>query len=329
MGKTSFDEIDQKSGEFKRQPTTFRNFIEKDGKFPPQKDRYHLYVSLACPWASRCLAVRVLKGLEDVIQVHCVKPRWGVVNEETGNKSWVFGEKGEKFAGVPVDDPLYGCKSMRELYLIADKNYDDKYTVPVLWDAEQKTIVNNESSEIIRMFDSAFDEFCTKPELKLAPKDKQDAIDAINEKFYNTVNNGVYRAGFATTQEAYEKAFNELFETLDYLEARLDKSRYLLGPNEPLSEADIRLFVTTIRFDAVYVTHFKCNKRLLQSYPNLSAWTQDVYQTGRIGELTVNMEHIKNHYFGSHPDINKYGIVPLGFDLPDFNGKHGRDERKY
>lgn len=326
MPKTSFDEIDS-TGEFKRKPTTFRHAISKDGQFPPEKDRYHLYVCYACPWASRCLAVLELKGLTDVIAVHTVHPVWGTISE-TGDKSWVFGENGEKFGDVDVSEPLYGLRNMRELYEKDTPDYDFKYTVPVLWDAKHEKIVNNESSEILRFLNNEFNDFAKYPELDLTPKDKLEKIDEINAFFYNTVNNGVYRCGFAQSQSAYETAFHQLFATLDQLEERLEHTRFLLGPDEPLTECDIRLVVTTLRFDRVYATHFKCNKRLMASYPNISNWMRDVYQTGTFKE-SVKIDHIAHHYYRSHPQINPYGIVPLGFTCEDFNAPHDRASRSF
>jgi len=270
-----------------------------------------------------------LKGIErDVIDVAVTWPIFDVVNEKEGTKSWVFKPKGTTYDGVPVHDPLYGFKSLRELYEKNDSEYSGKYTVPVLWDKETESIVNNESSEILRLFNDQFNEWAKNPSVDVSPRDKLKEIDAINESFYNTLNNGVYRAGFAQKQEAYDEAYNDVFNTLDALEEKLNKSRFLLGKDEPLTECDIRLFVTIIRFDAVYQFHFKCNKRPISSYPNIYNWMRDVYQTPGIAD-TVQMKHIKDHYFKSHASVNPSFIVPNGPDLESFNAPHDRNTRKY
>lgn len=303
---TSFDEIHD-NGEFKRKPTSFHDVITAADV---EAGRFHLYVSLACPWASRCLAALQLKGIgTDVVPVHTVKPVWGVVDPESGGKGWVFGEKGEQIAGVDVSDPLYGFKTLRELYLKNDSDYTGKNTVPVLWDAKEGRIVNNESSEILRMFNGAFNRFATRPELDLSPANQLAEIDAVNESFYNSLNNGVYRAGFAKTQQAYETAVDEVFAKLAELEKHLSTRQFLVG--NALTESDLRLFVTLIRFDAVYVLHFKCNLARLQDFPVLQAYTRRLFLMPEI-KRTVNFEHIKHHYFGSHPLINPLGIVPKG-----------------
>jgi len=219
-------------------------------------------------------------------------------------------------------DHVHGFRSIRQLYLTRHPDYTGRFTVPVLYDKKTRQIVNNESSEIIRMFNGEFNEFAKHPDIDLYPPSLRTAIDRWNERLYETVNNGVYRCGFARTQEAYEEAFHELFAALDEVEHHLGSNRYLCG--DALTEADIRLFVTIIRFDAVYVTHFKTNKKRIIDYPNLLGWTRDVYQRPRIAE-TVNFFHIKQHYFRSHPSINPFGIVPLGPELPDYTAPHGRD----
>lgn len=312
---TSFDEIN-KTGEFHRKPTNYHDHVRAADVVP---GRFHLYISLACPWACRCFATLKLKGISnDVVPVHVVHPVWGVVDAATGGKSWVFGKKGELFAGVDVSEPLYGLASLRELYLLNDPDYAGKYTVPVLWDSVTKKIVNNESSEILRIFNSEFQAFAARPALDLSPVAKLAEIDAMNDSFYNSLNNGVYRAGFAKTQAAYDTAVAEVFERLDILERHLSQHRFLVG--DQLTESDIRLFVTLVRFDAVYVTHFKCNLRTIANgYPALQRYIRRLYQNEFVG-ATVNIAQIKNHYFGSHPHINPYGIVPAGpvlqFDEP-------------
>jgi putative glutathione S-transferase len=298
-------------GEFIRKDTAFRSWIKADDTTPfaPQAGRYHLYVSLACPWAHRTLIYRKLKGLEDVISVDVVDPI-------LPGQGWTFEQSSPGATGDTVND----LDILRQAYELASPGYDGVVTVPVLWDKAQKTIVNNESSEIIRMFNSEFQDFANNPELDLYPEDLRDSIDDINSWVYDEINNGVYRAGFARTQSAYSGAVSKLFAALDRAEAILARSRYLCG--DALSEADIRLFATLVRFDAVYVAHFKCNIRRIIDYPNLWGFTRDIYQIPGVAE-TVNMEHIKRHYFESHRHINPYGIVPEGPEL-DFTTPHGR-----
>lgn len=279
------------NGEFRRQESRFRDWLSPDpaARFPAESGRYHLYVSLACPWAHRTLIFRVLKGLTEHIGVTVVKP---LMLEN----------------GWELENDQYGLSYLYELYLKADPTYEGRVSVPLLWDKQSRTIVNNESSEIIRMFNSAFNEL-TGNSQDFYPEPQREEIDELNERIYHTVNNGVYKAGFATTQEAYEKAFYELFDSLDWLEVRLSKQRYLTG--EQISEADWRLFTTLIRFDAVYVGHFKCNRQRLADYPALSDYLRGLYQVEGVAE-TVNFEHIKQHYYCSHKTINPSGIVPLG-----------------
>jgi len=323
---TSFDDISDKTGQFVRKPTAYHNKVSLDpsAEFPVESGRYHLYVSYACPWASRCLLWRELKGLEDAIPIHTVAPRWGVISkeDEPSTKSWVFSD--EVIGGVQCNDSLNHCKSMRELYELSDPDYAGRYTVPVLWDTKTKKIVCNESSEIIQMFNTTFDRFAKNPSLDLRPASLAERIDALNEWMYERINNGVYKCGFATTQTAYESAFHVLFNTLDEAEEKLSQTRFLTGNDRPL-EADLRLFVTIVRFDPVYVGHFKCNKKRIVDYPNLWGWVRDVYQWPGV-KATVNMVHIKEHYHGSHPNINPYGIVPLGPDV-DFDTPHTRDKQ--
>ena len=303
-------------GRFVREDTVFRSWITPDGApgptgeggFKAEAGRYHLYVSLACPWAHRTLIFRTLKGLEDMISL-------SVVNPLMAGHGWTF-EPGE---GVVPDD-VNGARYLHEIYIKADPNYTGRVTVPVLWDKKTGTIVNNESAEIIRMFNSALDGAgATGPDFY--PAELRDDIDWVNDHVYDRVNNGVYSAGFSTTQEAYDEAVQGLFEALDGLEARLFRQRYLTG--DRITEADWRLFTTLVRFDAVYVGHFKCNIRRLVDYPKLWGYTRELYQVPGVAR-TVNMDHIKSHYYGSHETINPTGIVPAGPAI-DFIAPHGRD----
>ncbi|EIN08215.1 glutathione S-transferase [Punctularia strigosozonata HHB-11173 SS5] len=291
-------------GSFKRKASTFRDFIEKGGKFEPEKGRYHLYVSYACPWATRTIIVRKLKGLEDFIPVHVVSPRMG-------EHGWPFANV-DAYPAADVD-PLFNAEHVKDIYLRVDPNYDGRFTVPILFDTKHSTIVNNESSEIIRMFYTAFDHLLP-PEyanLDLYPEPLRKEIDEQNEWVYDTVNNGVYKSGFATTSKAYEAAVYPLFESLDKLEKILEGKDYLVG--DQLTEADIRLFPTIIRFDPVYVRHFKCNIRDIRSgYPNLHRWMKNLYWKNPAFKDTTNFDHIKTHYFWSHPSVNPHRIVPVG-----------------
>ncbi|WP_316189247.1 MULTISPECIES: glutathione S-transferase family protein [unclassified Bradyrhizobium] len=303
-------------GRFVRKDSVFRNFVTADGSagptgaggFKAEAGRYHLYVSLACPWAHRTLIMRALKGLNELISV-------SVVN-------WLMAEQGWTFADGPgvVQDSINHAQFLHQVYTAADPHYSGRVTVPVLWDKQRRTIVNNESAEIIRMLNSAFDGLGATPG-DYYPQALRGEIDAINARIYDTLNNGVYKCGFATTQGAYDEAIAPLFATLDWLEDRLSTRRFLLG--DRLTEADIRLFTTLIRFDAVYVGHFKCNLRRIADYPHLSAYTRDLYQWPGIAD-TVNFEHIKRHYYQSHRSINPTGIVPAG-PLQDFTLPHGRE----
>ncbi|VVO51076.1 glutathione S-transferase family protein [Pseudomonas fluorescens] len=304
-----------KDGAFQREQAQRRNWVTADGKagltgvggFAAEAGRYHLYVSLACPWAHRTLILRKLKGLESLIDVSVV--------------SWLMLENGWTFDQSlgSTGDKLDHLDFMHQRYTADTADYTGRVTVPVLWDKQQNRIVNNESAEIIRMFNSAFDDL-TGNDLDFYPAPLRGEIDALNERIYPAVNNGVYRAGFATSQQAYEEAFNGLFEELDQLEQLLRANRYLTG--EYLTEADIRLFTTLIRFDAVYYGHFKCNLRRIADYPNLSNWLREIYQWPGIAE-TVDFEHIKNHYYGSHKTINPTGVVPKGPEQ-DFTAPHDR-----
>jgi putative glutathione S-transferase len=303
-------------GRFIRVESQFRNWVTLDGSggptgkagFKAESGRYHLYVSYACPWAHRTLIFRALKQLQDVISV-------SVVDHYMGAEGWTFYEK-----DGATPDHLFGYKRLHEVYSRADRNYSGRVTVPVLWDKQQNVIVSNESSEIIRMFNSAFDDF-GDASLDFYPEGLRRQIEEINALVYPNINNGVYRAGFATTQEAYEEAFRQLFDTLDQVEMRLSKQRYLVG--NQITEADWRLFTTLLRFDPVYVGHFKCNRQRIADYPNLSNYTRDLYQVPGVA-ATVNLKHIKAHYYGSHKTINPTGIIPVGPEL-DFALPHDRD----
>jgi putative glutathione S-transferase len=302
-------------GRFERQQSRFRNWVTPDGApgpsgaggFAAEPGRYHLYVSLACPWAHRALILRALKGLEDLISLSVVH--------------WRMLEHGWTFAPGPgvIPDPIHQAEYLYQVYQAADPQYTGRVTTPVLWDRVRGTIVSNESAEIIRMLNSAFDGVGARPG-DYYPRALRGEIDALNARVYETVNNGVYRAGFATRQAAYEEAVRPLFETLDGLEARLAARRYLCGAR--LTEADLRLLPTLLRFDLVYYGHFKCNLRRLVDYPNLWAYTRDVAQTPGV-LATFDADHAKRHYYESHRTLNPSGIVPLGPQL-DFAAPHGR-----
>jgi len=291
-------------GSFKRLAASFRNQIEKGGRFEAEKDRYHLYVSYACPWATRVLIVRKLKGLEDILPVTVVSPHMG-------EHGWPFASV-DQFPDADVD-PLYNSKHVKDLYLKADPDYNGRFTVPVLWDKKNHTIVNNESSEIIRIFNTAFNDLIPeeKAALHFYPAEHREEIDALNEWVYDTVNNGVYKSGFATSQKAYEAAVVPLFRSLDRLEELLTGKDYLFG--NKLTEADIRLWVTIIRFDPVYVGHFKCNIRTIRNgYPAIHAWMKKLYWNNDAFKSSTKFDHIKTHYYWSHPTINPTRIVPVG-----------------
>lgn len=303
-------DTDSTGGRFERPDTVFRNWIgDADGRFPAAAGRYHLIVSLACPWAHRTLIVRALKGLEAAISVSVVHPYMG-------EQGWSFDTD---FAGA-TGDTLHGCSHLHQLYTRARSDYTGRVTVPVLWDTQTDTIVSNESADIIRMLNSAFNAQAANPSLDLAPAALLADIDAVNAMVYDRVNNGVYKAGFATAQAPYEEAVTELFDALDTLEQRLSQQRALVG--DTFTEADWRLFTTLIRFDAVYVGHFKCNIRRIVDYPNLWAYTRALYQMPGIAD-TVSLAHIKHHYYASHPSINPTGVVPVGPEL-DLDAPHGR-----
>lgn len=290
-------------GKFVRQASQFTNMIEQGGEFEPESGRYHLYVSLACPWAHRTLILRKLKGLEQHITVSVVHP-------DMLSNGWEFGGEGNEYA-VATEDHLFGSKYMHEIYTRANPDITTRVTVPVLWDKKTNQIVNNESSQIVRIFNSAFNDITDNHE-DFYPSELRTAIDKINDFVYDGINNGVYKAGFATTQEAYEEAVTALFAALDHVEGILSTQRYLAGLQ--ITEADWRLFTTLVRFDAVYVGHFKCNIRRIADYPNLSNYLKELYQYPGIAE-TVNLDHIKRHYYFSHKTINPTQVVPKGPEL--------------
>jgi len=305
----------QTGGKFVRKDSSFRHWITADGSagptgkggFKAEPGRYHLYVSYACPWAHRTLIVRSLKKLDDLISV-------SVVDYFMGDRGWTFSNK-----DGATPDVINGADFLSEVYVKADPEYTGRVTVPVLWDKQQNTIVSNESSEIIRMLNSAFVEWADNS-TDLYPTALQGEIDLVNERIYSAINNGVYKCGFASKQEAYEGAFAALFGALDEMEDRLSRQRYLVG--DQITEADWRFFTTLVRFDAVYVGHFKCNRQRIADYPNLSNYLRELYQVPGVAG-TVNMLHIKRHYYQSHETVNPTRIVPVGPDL-DFDGPHDR-----
>ena len=303
-------------GRFVRPTTRFRNWVTEDGSpgpageggFAAARERYHLYVAMPCPWAHRTVIMRMLKGLEDVVSMSVLEP--------------LYGPHGWRFGTSPgtVPDSVNGASELAEIYLRADPRHTGRVSVPALWDKERRTIVNNESAEIIRMLNGAFGRF-TNVRTDYYPPALREEIDRVNALVYENVNNGVYRAGFATSQEAYEEAFRAVFRVLDELERRLSGQRYLVGSD--ITEADWRLFTTLVRFDAVYYSHFKCNLRRIIDHPNLSNYLRDLYQQAGVA-ATVNMDHIKRHYYGSQRHVNPSGIVPLGPQL-DFLAPHDRN----
>ena len=305
-------------GKFVRSTAKFRNWITPDGApgpsgeggFKAEAGRYHLYVSYACPWAHRTLIFRELKGLADLITVSVVHP-------DMLSDGWVLSDD---YPGA-TGDTLYGLPFLRDIYLKADPQISGRVTVPILWDKQQETIVSNESSEIIRMFNSAFNELTGNVE-DFWPKVLRDAIEPVNVRIYDTLNNGVYRSGFATSQEAYTEAVSQLFDTLDWLENHLSTNRYLMG--DRISEADWRLVPTLFRFDPVYHLHFKCNRKRVIDYPNLWAYTRELYQWPGVAQ-TVNFDHIVRHYHYSHESINPHRIIPINPDL-NWDEPHGRGD---
>jgi len=298
------------SGDFKRMESTFRDRVSCDGgsAFSAEANRYHLYVSHACPWAHRTVIFRKLKKLENVVGLSVVEP-------DMLNDGWTFSASGEYV------DQLHGSRFMHEIYTRADSEFTGQITVPVLWDKKMHTIVNNESSEIIRMLNSEFNEF-TSIKTDFYPRALRQKIEDINQPIYNNINNGVYRCGFATTQKSYEKAFDRLFKELEHVEKVLSTQRYLVG--HEITEADWRLFTTLIRFDAVYVGHFKCNLKRINDYPNLSNYLRELYQVEGVAD-TIKMDYIKRHYYFSHTRVNPTQIVPKGPEL-NFNIAHDRNK---
>lgn len=309
-GKWTNQEKDRsEQGKFNRTPTTFRNQVTQDGSsgFKAEPGRYHLYISWACPWAHRTAILRKLKGLEEIISL-------SVVDAEIIDNGWVFSD-----APGSISDTVNGTRYLWEIYVKAKPDYSGKVTVPVLWDKQTGTIVNNESRQIIRMFDTEFGD--ARPEVDFWPKDLRSDIDTAIDAIYEPINNGVYRSGFATTQQAYEEAVSELFEALDYWEGVLSRQRYLCG--DRITEADWCMFTTLLRFDPVYHGHFKCNLRRIVDYPNLWNYLRDLYQQPGVRE-TCNLDHIKRHYYKSHNNINPNGIVPKG-PIIDFDAPHDRN----
>ncbi|KAK7194418.1 Glutathione S-transferase-like protein [Novymonas esmeraldas] len=306
--KSTLVDVDT-SGAFKRKPTSFHGTIEAGGPYPPAKGRYILYVSYACPWASRCLALRVAKGLEGVIDVAVTSPVWARTRPDADDhEGWVFDPA---YPGA-TPDPLGLFATVRDIYDVSMRNsgtvFETRYTVPVLFDSESRTIVNNESSEIIRILNSAFDEHAAHPEVDMYPAALRPAIDAMNTRTYEPLCNGVYKCGFARSQQAYDEAVAGVFATIDELEELLRHQRYLAGG--AVTEADVRVFCCLVRFDEVYAVHFKCNRRLIRECPNLLGWLRDVYQTLQL-EPTVHMKHIKDGYYTLSP----HHIVPIGSDF--------------
>ena len=306
------------SGRFVRDAARFRNWVTVDGApgpagqggFKAESGRYHLYVSMACPWAHRTLIFRKLKGLESHVAVSVVHP-------DMVENGWEFRPGNERYR-----DHLFDSQFLHEIYTKAAPDYTGRVTVPTLWDTRKETIVSNESADIIRMFNSEFDGLDrVRTDLDFYPEPLRDEIERVNERVYHTVNNGVYKAGFATAQDKYDTAYEELFDSLDWLDDRLSSQRYLVG--DQLTEADWRLFTTLIRFDAVYFSHFKCNRQRIADYPNLAGYLKDLYQVPGVSE-TVDIEQIKRHYYVSQRTINPTQIVPVGPEL-DFEGPHGRD----
>ncbi len=311
--KTSRSQED-KDGKFVRPSTTFRDRITADGSsgYPAEAGRYHLYVSLACPWAHRTLIMRSLKGLEDAVSLSIVHPHMG-------DDGWWFSDD---YPGA-VPDTVNHTQFLRDIYVKAEPDFTGRVTVPVLWDKQTQTIVNNESRDIIRMFDHECNAIAHNSSVDLCPAKLQQQVDEAMDAIYQPINNGVYRAGFATKQAAYEEAVTELFEALDHWEEVLAKQRYLCG--DQMTEADICMFTTLFRFDAVYYVHFKCNLRRIAEYPNLWNYLRDLYQHPDVKQ-TCNLAHIKTHYYTSHPDVNPHGIVPKG-PIIDFDQPHNRGEK--
>ncbi len=315
MAQAQFTKETGADGSWQRQKSAFRDWVSADGssEFPAEAGRYHLYVCKACPWAHRSMIVRRLKGLESVIGMTVVDP----IRDEKG---WRFNLSDDNDPAHGERDPLNGWQYLSEGYLATDPTFEGRVTVPTLWDTKTGKVVNNESSEVIRMLNSAFDEFAEHPELDLYPEDLREEIDSINEWVYATVNNGVYRCGFAISQSAFDDAYDSLFASLDRLDGMLAERRYLAG--DRITEADWRLFTTLVRFDAVYITHFKTNLKRLVDYPNLWPYARELFQVEGVAE-TVDFDHIKRHYFVTHEQLNPSRIVPRGPE-PDWSEPHGR-----
>lgn len=311
-------------GEFKRKPSTYRNVVKKGGEFPPEAGRYHLYIAYACPWANRAYATMKMKGLDDSIGLSVVHPTWQRTkpdDAEDEHCGWTFATPGDppfKSSTGHGSFSTEGCipdtvnkppsKTIRDLYEKANDT-NGKYTVPVFWDKKTGTIVNNESSEILRFLNAEFQDLAKNPELDLYPKELRQDIDAVNDWIYNDINNGVYKCGFAQTQEAYDAAFEALFKALDRVEGILEKQRYLTGSQ--MTEADMRLFMTLIRFDEIYVVYFKTNGKSIREYPNISNYTKELFQMPGLG-ASINMAHCKMHYYTSHPTLNFFAVIPKG-----------------
>ena len=308
--RTGAYESTNESGEFERQETMFRDWIDASGRFEPESGRYHLYVCDACPWAHRTLITRAIKGLDEVITVDYVDP----YREENG---WQFTPEKEGC----TEDTVNGSDYLREVYQAADDDVTGRVTVPVLWDKQEETIVNNESEEIMRMLDTEMNEQA-RDDVDLYPEGDRDDVDRIIDEIYEPINNGVYRTGFAKSQEAYDEAVDDLFDALDRWDEVLADQRYLAG--DRLTEADVAMFTTLVRFDEVYHTHFMCNRQFIHQYDTLWPYLRDLYQTPGFGE-TVNMAHIKEHYYMTHPDVTPTRIIATGPDL-DFEAPHDRDE---
>ena len=310
--RTDAFETTDESGSFERQETTFRDWVsdEPDATYQPEAGRYHLYVSYACPWAHRTLLVRALKGLEDAIPVSVVDPY-------RGEDGWQFTPEKDGC----TRDRVHAVDYLRELYVTADPDATCRVTVPVLWDTHEDTIVNNESREIMRMLDTEFDAYATRT-VDLYPEGYREDVDRIIEAIYEPIKNGVYRAGFATQQEPYDEAVDELFSALEHWDDVLSEQRYLAG--DRLTEADVAMFTTLVRFDQVYHTHFMCNVQYVREYEHLWPYLRDLYQTPGVAE-TVDQSHIKEHYYTTHPDVNPHRIVARGPDL-EFDTPHGRDD---
>ena len=331
--RTALDEVDAK-GNFTRSAAGFTHMVEEGGKYPPDAGRYHLYVALACPWADGALALMLMKGLDHAVTYSVTHPTWNRTNRdrpEAQHCGWICPSPGAPpvasstgHGAFPCDaallpDPVFGAATVREVYEKAGAA-DQKYTTPLLLDKKTGTIVSNESKVILKIFNSAYNGLATNPCLDLYPAGKADEIQSLDDLIYNNINNGVYRCGFATTQSAYETAFADLFGALDRCESILATRRYLTG-DQP-TWIDLRLFMTLIRFDAVYVVYFKCNKKRISDYPNLSEYCRDMYQLPEMSR-SINMDHIKTHYFTSHPHLNTYSIIPQGLTV-DYGAPHCR-----